>query len=369
MSASVFAFEGRAKKAYDEIKKSVRYERDLFEARAFLFSYYKKRKKYESARDELKKLMKLSPNFEMAPFFNSSGFADRKSALAKVKSEILYEYGNLMYNYFKNPKTALKYYKQSETLNASHIKTKIGMAQCYALFGQTDQASALLSEAVKLNPDERTASDFYDKLGAADSVEAFVNMNINTMKAVAMSTKFAFCPGCGMANELNAKKCSNCRKSMSAPRREAKKASAAEEIEKKTESVVNPEEFSQSDEIERKYDGCLEDGINNLEAGEFEKAERNFKDMILLMPDSPEGYNMLGATYLATGDYDVAISNFKRAIALNSDFAEGYFSLGKAYELKDDPRKAGEMYEKALKIDSEYEEASGALEKLKRRLR
>ena len=369
MSASVFAFEGRAKKAYDEIKKSVRYERDLFEARAFLFSYYKKRKKYESARDELKKLMKLSPNFEMAPFFNSAGFADRKSAVAKVKSEILYEYGNLMYNYFKNPKTALKYYKQSESLNASHIKTKIGMAQCYALFGQIDLATALLAEAVKLNPDDRTALDFYDKLGAADSAEAFVNLNINTMKAVAMSTKFAFCPGCGMANELKAKRCSNCGKNMSPPRETAKKASDAEEIEKKTESVVNPEEFSQSDEIEQKYDRCLEDGIKNLETGEFEKAEQNFKDMILLMPDSPEGYNMLGATYLATGDYDVAISNFKRAIALNSDFAEGYFSLGKAYELKDNAKKAVAMYEKALKIDSEYEEASGALEKLKRRLR
>lgn len=369
INASIFAFEGRAKKAYDEIKKSVRYERDLFESRAFLFSYYKKRKKYESARDELKKLMKLSPNFELAPFFNASGFSDRKSAVAKVKSEILYEYGSLMYNYFKNPKTALKYYKQSEKLNASHIKTKVGMAQCYALFGRNDQAAELLSEAVKLNPEDRTASAFYDKLSVPDSAEAFVNLNINTLKEVAMSTKFAFCPGCGMANGLKAKRCSNCNKSMGPPRESVKKVSAAEAIEKKTESVVNPEEFSQSDEIERKYDRCLEDGIKNLETGAFENAEQNFKDMILLMPDSPEGYNMLGATYLATGDYDVAISNFKRAIELNSDFAEGYFSLGKAYELKDDPKKAASMYEKALKIDSEYEEASGALENLKRRPR
>ncbi|NMB83617.1 MAG: hypothetical protein GYA14_17555, partial [Ignavibacteria bacterium] len=87
MSASIFAFEGRARKAYDEIKKAIKLERDFFEARAFLFSYYKKRKKYESARDELKKLMKLTPNFELAPFFTAAGFADRKAASEKVKSE------------------------------------------------------------------------------------------------------------------------------------------------------------------------------------------------------------------------------------------------------------------------------------------
>lgn len=369
ITASIFAYEGRAKKAFDEVKMSVKYERDLFEARAFLFSYYKKRKKYESARDELKKLMKLSPNFELAPFFNSAGFADRKSAVEKVKSEILYEYGNLMYNYFKNPKTALKYYKQSEKLNSSHVKTKLGMAQCYALFGQTGRASELLAEAFRISPDDRTASEFYDRLASPDSVEIFVNLNLNTLKASAISTKFSFCPSCGMANGLKARRCSNCGGSMSAPgEKTAKKPAAPVENPSadNARAVVDPGEFSRSDEIERKYDGCLEEGIKRLEAGEYDGAESNFKEMILLMPDSPEGYNMLGATYLATGEYDVAISNFKRAIALNSDFAEGYFSLGKAYELKKEPGRAAAMYEKALKIDAEYEEAAEALKKLER---
>ncbi len=367
ISATIFAYEGRAKKAFDEIKKSIKYERDFFEARAFLFSYYKKRKKYESARDELKKLMKLTPNFELAPFFNSSGFSDRKSAEAAVKSELFYEYGNLMYNYFKNPKSALKYYRQSEKLNPSHVKTKIGMAQYYALFRQNETAASLLAEAFKLNPDDKIASQYYDKLDNRESVETFINLNINTLKAVEISTKFTFCPGCGMANKLKAKKCSNCRKAI--PEEDEIKKDAANGSEKIRTGPSKPpavEEFSQSDEIEQKYDDCLEAGIKNLEQKEYEEAESNFKEMIMLMPDSPEGYNMLGATYLATGDYGVAISNFKRAIALNSDFAEGYFSLGKTYELTSKPEKAAEMYEKALKIDSEYEEAADALKKIKR---
>jgi len=366
MSASIFAFEGRARKAYDEIKKAIKLERDFFEARAFLFSYYKKRKKYESARDELKKLMKLTPNFELAPFFTAAGFADRKAASEKVKSEILYEYGNLMYNYFKNPKTALKYYKQSEKLNGSHIKTKIGMAQCYALFGQNDRAGELLAEALKINPDDRIAAEHYNSFSASGSVENFINLNINTLKSVAISTKFSFCPHCGMANELNSKKCSNCKKSLSSPPKTEKPVPGDQGAEKKAEIVVDPEEFTQSDEIEQKYDRCLEAGIKNLEQSDYESAEINFKEMILLMPDSPEGYNMLGATYLATRNYDVAISNFKRAISLNSDFAEGYFSLGKAYELTGKTGRAEDMYKKALKIDSEYEEAADALKKLKK---
>lgn len=366
ISATIFAYEGRAKKAYDEIKNALKYERDFFEARAFLFSYYKKRKKYESARDELKKLMKLTPNFELAPFFNALDFTDRKSAEAVVKSELFYEYGNLMYNYFKNPKSALKYYKQSEKLNASHVKTKIGMAQYYALFGQYETAASLLAEAVKLNPEDKIASRYYNKFDNRESVEIFINTNINTLKAVAISTKFSFCPECGMANKLKAKKCSNCRRII--PAEGEIKTEAAAGSEKARLIAQKPsmaEEFSQSDEIEQKYDECLEAGIKNLEQKEYGEAEGNFKEMILLMPDSPEGYNMLGATYLATGDYDVAISNFKRAIALNSDFAEGYFSLGKTYELTSKRQKAIEMYEKALKIDSDYEEAANALKKIK----
>ncbi len=367
ISATIFAYEGRAKKAFDEIKNSLKYERDFFEARAFLFSYYKKRKKYESARDELKKLMKLTPNFELAPFFNSLDFGDRKSAEAAVRSELFYEYGNLMYNYFKNPKSALKYYKQSEKLNASHVKTKIGMAQYYALFRQYETAAALLAEAVRLSPEDKIASQYYDKFDNRESVETFINLNINTLKVVAISTKFTFCPGCGMANKLKAKKCSNCRKIIPAYDEISKEAvTGVENVQTSVSKPAAVEEFSQSDEIEQKYDDCLEAGIKNLEQKQYEEAESNFKEMILLMPDSPEGYNMLGATYLATGDYAVAISNFKRAIALNSDFAEGYFSLGKTYELTSKPEKAVEMYEKALKIDSEYEEAADALKKIKR---
>ncbi len=370
ISSTIYAYEGRAAKAYEEINKTLKYEQNLFEARAFLFSYYKKRKKYDAARNELKKLMKLTPNFELAPFFNAAGFNDRKNADDVVKSELFYEYGNLMYNYFKNPKSALKYYRQSEKLNASHVKTKIGMAQYYALFNQNDRAAELLTEAFRLNPDERAAAEFYNKFDNAESIETFINLNINTMKHSFISTRFSFCQACGTANKLNARKCVNCKKNIihrsavkDIPAVKAVSSIKSPAADKKLKNIED-EEFSGSDEIERKYDECLETGIKNLENKDYESAENNFKEMILLMPDSPEGYNLLGATYLATHNYNVAIDNFKRAISLNADFAEGYFSLGKTYELTGKNLKAIEMYKKAVKIDSEYEEAAEALKEI-----
>jgi|GEM_PF-3754497 len=365
IASAIFASEGRSKRAFEEIKTAIKFERDMFEARAVLFNYYKKRKKYESARDELKKMMKLAPNFELAPFFTASSLKDKKSAENMVKSEMLYEYASLMYNYFKNPKTALKYYRQSEKLNPDHTKTRIGVAQCLALFGNIEKAREILKDIAKKNPEDKLACGFYDKLDNAESLERFININLNTLRQVSKAVKLKYCKICGTVMDHSIAECPNCQAgSLKIP-----EPRVIENKEKKSSGEATDENFNANDELEAKYDRCLEIGLENLEAHSYESAEVNFKEMIKLMPDSPEGYNMLGAVYLASANYDVAIKNFKRAVSLNSDYAEGYFSLAKAYEMTRQYKTAVFMYEKALKIDEEYEEAELALKKLKAALK
>ncbi len=359
ISGIAYSLEGQNENAYSEIKKSVKINPEIFESRAFLFNYYKKNRKYDQARDELLNLMKLNPDFERAFFFSAPSFDSRRKAEESVKAQILCEYGLITYNYFKNPKTAMKYYEEAISLAPRMIKARIALAQCLILFGKNQKALTLVEEALAIEPTYKLGHDFKMKLTAGEPTDALINMNIDTLAATNMLGLYRYCSKCGKRNKLSYKYCAGC--SSSLLRKAGEKAVAVS-----SEPSVNVElsgDALNGDEP-GEYDEGFEKGIAYLENKEYEKAEESFKALMNSAPKSPELYNMLGITYLGMQKNEEAIKNFRKSISLNPDFAEGYISLGKAYELMKKNALAASMYKKALKIDSEYEEARAALKKL-----
>ena len=360
LSGTAYSFEGQNETAYSEIKNSVKINPDIFESRVFLFNYYKKNRKYDQARDELLTLMKLTPDFERSVFLSAGSFESRRKAEESVKAQILFEYGLITYNNFKNPKTAMKYYEEAINMAPQMVKARIGLAQCLILFGKNQKALVLVEEALAIEPAYKMGHDFKMKLTGGESTDALINMNIDTLAPTNMLGLYRYCSKCGKRNKLNHKYCAGCSSSL-----------LRKSVEKNVDAAQAPAvsaalsaSSTSGEEAGGEYDEGFEKGIVYLENKEYEKAEESFKVLINAAPRSPELYNMLGITYLGMGKNEEAVKIFRKSISLNPDFAEGYISLGKAYELMKKNELAVSMYEKALKIDSEYEEARNALKKL-----
>ena len=367
ISGIIYSFEGRQEKAYSDIKKALKLDSALFEGHAYMFQYYKRTGKFELAKKELKKLLTLEPNFELSPFFSATMASDPRSARDRVRSEVLYEHGLLMYNYSHEPIMALKYYSESIKKNPGFIKAKFARAQCLLLLNRRETARNLLSEIIRSEPAFNAAYEVVKKLDSGLDVSDFIGTNLETQKPNFILKSRGFCRNCGEARKRGAEKCPNCKKAYDdeetkSKTAEAGKAAVHDTSEASLASAVEQENSGL--ESETQYDRFFEIGIDNLENKEYESAEISFKNIIKLMPHLPEGYNMLGITYLGMGKNDLAVKNFKKAVSLNTDFAEGYFSLGKAYEIEGRTDDAKAMYKKSLKINSEYEEARQALENI-----
>lgn len=367
ISGTISSFEGRQERAYSDMKKAGKIDQSLFEVHAYFFNYYKRTGKYELAKKELKKLLKLDPSFELAPFFSAASVPDRKTARSKVASEVLYENGLIMYNYSFEPQMALKYYKDSLEMDPGFIKAKFARAQCLLLLGRRQTARNLLAEIIRTEPAFNAAYDVLKMLDSREDLAPFLGTNLDSQKPNGIMKSDKFCRNCGEPRRRGDEKCRNCRKVFEKP--ETAPASAeggADNGDGAPAPKAAPESETAGLDSETEYDRYFERGIGELEERNYESAEVSFRNIVELMPHLPEGYNMLGITYLGMGKNDLAVKNFKKAVSLNRDFAEGYFSLGKAYEIQGKADDAREMYRKSLKINSEYEEARQALENLEK---
>jgi len=74
-------------------------------------------------------------------------------------------------------------------------------------------------------------------------------------------------------------------------------------------------------------------GLEHLQRGRLEDAEREFRQMIALAPRDPQGYANLGLTYLRAGRYDDAEAQLQRARQLDSQSPEIALILARLYSL------------------------------------
>ena len=101
----------------------------------------------------------------------------------------------------------------------------------------------------------------------------------------------------------------------------------------------------------------IDAGNQNLKAGKFDDAIKNFNDAIEIDDECIPAYNGRGIAYANKKDFDAAIKDFDKTIKLDPKYAEGYSNRGEAYADKGDAQKALDDFNKAIELDPKYANA------------
>ncbi len=99
------------------------------------------------------------------------------------------------------------------------------------------------------------------------------------------------------------------------------------------------------------------DGIDQMEAGNIDKAIRLYEQSVSLNPGFAMAYNNLGIIKMQTCEIDEAKKAFELAISADSSFAEAHYNLGLTFEKEKNFHEAIECFETAIRLNSEYGEA------------
>jgi len=89
--------------------------------------------------------------------------------------------------------------------------------------------------------------------------------------------------------------------------------------------------------------------------GMYEKAIEELKITTALAPDFAPAYNLMGKSYAVLNHFEQAEINFRNVIKLAPELPEGYLNLGLLYRLKGDETKADYFLEKALSLNPDNE--------------
>ena len=82
--------------------------------------------------------------------------------------------------------------------------------------------------------------------------------------------------------------------------------------------------------------------------GDYPRAESLYKKVLVLQPESPVFWYVLGNVYDLLGDYADAESSYVKAIGLDSSYGLPFVKMGYLYLMKEDCKKADQFYDKAL---------------------
>ena len=117
-------------------------------------------------------------------------------------------------------------------------------------------------------------------------------------------------------------------------------------------------------DISRNRQGCFA-----FEGGDYDKAIRQFEQVIKADSELEIAHYNLGCTFLEMKDYPKAISAFDEAVAINHKFKEAHYNLGLVHLRNGAREQAKSSVERALGIDKNYQRARSLLaiiEKVKR---
>lgn len=104
--------------------------------------------------------------------------------------------------------------------------------------------------------------------------------------------------------------------------------------------------MNQSETLER----ALDTAIGLHQAGHLSEAEAAYRQLLQIVPDTPEIHNNLGCLYSDQGRLQEAVQSYLSALQLNPNYAEAFNNLGNAYKNLEDFREAINCYLKAIQF-------------------
>lgn len=109
-------------------------------------------------------------------------------------------------------------------------------------------------------------------------------------------------------------------------------------------------------DISRNRQGCFA-----FEGGDYDKAIRQFEQVIKADSELEIAHYNLGCTFLEMKDYPKAISAFDEAVAINHNFKEAHYNLSLVYFRNGAREQAKSSAKRALGIDKNYQRARSLL--------
>ena len=97
--------------------------------------------------------------------------------------------------------------------------------------------------------------------------------------------------------------------------------------------------------------------INLYHSGKLKEVLKNGSLLLNRYPNSYSIYNIMGVAHAGLAQFDLAIQFYKKALEVRPNYAEAYLNLGSSFKGKGDLDMAIESYEQALKIKPDYAEA------------
>jgi Tfp pilus assembly protein PilF len=96
--------------------------------------------------------------------------------------------------------------------------------------------------------------------------------------------------------------------------------------------------------------GHIDEGLQNLQESDIPGAIKSFDEAIKANPTDPQGYLVLGQTYLRLKEYDRAIDTFAAASQIAPQDGEVYYLLAVSYGLAGKTDLAKENAERSVEI-------------------
>lgn len=293
--------------------------------------YFYKKKQYDSALEQFKKLL-------------DTDFQNLSVVFMKI--------GDIFYTYFKDMTSALENYLKSVAKNKTDI-CYIKIGRCYSFLNNDEKEIEFYKKALEYNPDQEWANFF---MGSAMCKKVFNEDALNFLrKAYELDktnvffivkyceelTKSKNIKELDIAIEIlkNAK--------ISIPNKTDIHVTLSEiyvKINEFDKAIEILEEANRIPEFYTNADKLFKLGVNYEKVNEFNKAVSVFKTILSIKKDHIPSLCHVGFILASTKEYKRSLKYFKYAIKVNSDLAYAYYGVAKIFQQIGDFEEALENY-------------------------
>lgn len=102
---------------------------------------------------------------------------------------------------------------------------------------------------------------------------------------------------------------------------------------------------------------ALTSALAHHQAGDLEKAECIYREILQVQPNSAPIHNNLGLIFQDRGLLNESVSCFEKALEISPDYAIAHNNLGNVFKEMGEPDKAIKCYQQALLFDPEHADA------------